>query len=440
MIKESPYQPNGRIQVIHHDELHWRRFLLHEWVQLPSAIFLCVLVPLVLREHTVLIGDISEHARYTSYSSALAIVIAHFILSKIRDFPGVQSGSRILFVVSTAFATVLIAILVFRLDYSRSLLAASYTLSVLWFVAIHLLSRRFRKRNIALVPVGNLDELAQFEAVNCSYLRHPGEPLAHYSSVVADLRSNLPEEWERFLADCTLAGIPVYHVKQVYESFTGRVQIEHLTENNFGSLLPSNGYLKVKYTVDWLIALLAFPFFILLYAIIAPIILWTSKGPVFYRQSRMGYRGRYFKVWKFRTMFHDAAGKDQTSEREAFVTTDGDTRITPVGRILRRYRIDELPQILNILTGEMSWIGPRPEAARLSQWYEAELPFYRYRHVVRPGISGWAQISQGHVSDPREVLDKLHFDFFYIKYLSPWLDFLIVLRTIRTISTGFGSK
>jgi lipopolysaccharide/colanic/teichoic acid biosynthesis glycosyltransferase len=122
------------------------------------------------------------------------------------------------------------------------------------------------------------------------------------------------------------------------------------------------------------------------------------------------------------------------------MTRADDPRVTALGRWLRRTRIDELPQVINVLRGEMSWIGPRPEALELSRWYEAELPFYRYRHVVRPGISGWAQVSQGHVADLDNVLKKLNFDFFYISRFSLWLDVLIILRTIKTMLTGFGSR
>ena len=108
--------------------------------------------------------------------------------------------------------------------------------------------------------------------------------------------------------------------------------------------------------------------------------------------------------------------------------------------MIRRFRIDELPQVWNILKGDMSWIGPRPEAEVLSVWYTGDIPFYRYRHVVRPGISGWAQVNQGHVAEVDDIHLKLQYDFFYIKYFSPWLDILIVFRTVRTMLTGFGSK
>jgi lipopolysaccharide/colanic/teichoic acid biosynthesis glycosyltransferase len=99
-----------------------------------------------------------------------------------------------------------------------------------------------------------------------------------------------------------------------------------------------------------------------------------------------------------------------------------------------------LPQVFNILNGEMSWIGPRPEAEPLSKWYQSKIPFYRYRHVVKPGISGWAQVNQGHVANVDEVHRKLQYDFYYIKYFSPWLDLLILVRTVKTMLTGFGSR
>jgi lipopolysaccharide/colanic/teichoic acid biosynthesis glycosyltransferase len=126
--------------------------------------------------------------------------------------------------------------------------------------------------------------------------------------------------------------------------------------------------------------------------------------------------------------------------RDKAITREGDPRITRIGRVLRRSRLDELPQLINILRGERSWIGPRPEAVVLSRWYDAELAFYPYRHIVRPGITGWAQVNQGHVADVDEVHEKLHYDFYYIKNFSPWLDLVIVMRTIRIMLTGFGAK
>jgi lipopolysaccharide/colanic/teichoic acid biosynthesis glycosyltransferase len=226
-------------------------------------------------------------------------------------------------------------------------------------------------------------------------------------------------------------------VKQVIEDLTGRVEIEHLSENTLGSLNPNDAYLKVKQVLDVLAAagvlLVSFPVLLL----VGLLVRLDSPGPALFRQQRVGYRGRVFTVYKFRTMRWQ---ENEKASREKAITRDGDDRITRLGKFLRRSRVDELPQVINILRGEMSWIGPRPEAVPLSQWYTDELPFYRYRHIVRPGITGWAQVNKGHVADIHNVLEKLHYDFYYIKNFSPWLDILITLKTIRTMITGFGAK
>ena len=184
--------------------------------------------------------------------------------------------------------------------------------------------------------------------------------------IVADLNADLEPEWERFLAEAAISGRPVYHYKQVWEAETGKVQIEHLSENGFGALVPSSAYQKVKRAVDFVISLACLPVILPLLAVCAVAIVWDSDGPVIFRQRRMGFRGNTFNVLKLRTMTdrHDGESRDLS------ITHSDDDRITRVGGFLRRTRLDELPQILNILRGEMSWIGPRPEAVSLSKWYE----------------------------------------------------------------------
>jgi lipopolysaccharide/colanic/teichoic acid biosynthesis glycosyltransferase len=221
------------------------------------------------------------------------------------------------------------------------------------------------------------------------------------------------------------------------ESLTGRVAIEHLSENTLGSLIPGIVFAKFKRAGDLVTALIALPLLTPLLAVVALLIRFDSPGPIFFHQQRMGYRGVPFTMFKFRSMRHAPAEAD---DRYAAMTRNDDDRVTKLGRLLRQYRIDELPQVLNVIRGEMSWIGPRPEAVPLSLWYESELPFYRYRHIVRPGITGWAQVKQGHVANVDEVLWKLHYDFYYIKNFSFWLDLLIIARTIRTVLSGFGAR
>ena len=165
-----------------------------------------------------------------------------------------------------------------------------------------------------------------------------------------------------------------------------------------------------------------------------------SSGPAIFRQERMGFRAQVFTVYKFRTMRVATESEDAESLRQSAMTQDDDVRITKFGRILRRTRLDELPQLFNILKGDMSLIGPRPEALSLSQWYEKQIPFYHYRHIIKPGLTGWAQVSQGHVTDVTDVREKLNLDFYYVKNYSVWLDILIILRTAAIMVTGTGAR
>lgn len=143
---------------------------------------------------------------------------------------------------------------------------------------------------------------------------------------------------------------------------------------------------------------------------------------------------------KFRTMRFRPPSADERDALQAAMTKSDDDRVTKVGRFLRKSRLDEIPQIMNVMLGQMSWIGPRPEALPLSKWYNREIPFYSYRHIVRPGISGWAQVHQGHVTDLEAINEKLAYDFYYIKFFSAWLDIVIALRTIPTMISGFGAR
>jgi lipopolysaccharide/colanic/teichoic acid biosynthesis glycosyltransferase len=242
------------------------------------------------------------------------------------------------------------------------------------------------------------------------------------------------------LAVAAVKGHEVYHVKQLSESLTGRVEIDHMSENSFGSLLPNLAYVRVKRLTDVIVALLLLPILLVPAFLIAIAIKIDSPGPVFFVQKRMGYRGHAFTMLKFRTMRSSTGAMDAGKARAEAVTQSDDDRVTRSGRFLRTMRLDELPQIINVLAGDMSMIGPRPEAMPLSQWYEQQIPFYSYRHIVRPGITGWAQVNQGHVADLDQIAQKLSYDFYYIKNFSYWLDLLITLRTIPTMLSGYGAK
>ncbi|MEP7316869.1 MAG: sugar transferase [Sphingomicrobium sp.] len=370
--------------------------------------------------------------------NAVAVLLVFWGRLTIETYPGVRSSYLILPMALAAHAFIITVFLITRFPYDRVALGAGFVAHVVWNYAIYFLVQRRQHLRIAVVPFGSVDKLLPIEIVDWKELAIPDHAaVRNCNAIVADFSADLPDAWEAFLADAALNGRIVYQVNQLFESLTGRVQIAHLSENSFGSLVPMRAYSAIKHAGDFAFAILVLPIVLPVMALVAIAILLLEGRPVFYRQMRVGASGKLFRVFKFRTM---RAGAGEPSSLDGAMTKDGDARITRIGSFLRGNRLDEVPQIFNILRGEMSWIGPRPEAAILSDLYTSEIPFYRYRHVVRPGISGWAQVNQGHVADVDDVHLKLQYDFFYVKYFSPWLDLLIVFRTIKTILTGFGSK
>jgi lipopolysaccharide/colanic/teichoic acid biosynthesis glycosyltransferase len=373
----------------------------------------------------------------TLAGNAIAIVITFWMRLSIETYPGIRRSYVIFPAALTGHGLTVVYFVLTRFPYDRVGLLAGFLLHVVWLYMLYVYAERNVRRRIAVVPFGAINRLTRIEGVDWLLLTRPRLHDARgCHALVADFTEDLPDEWEAFLADAALAGRMVYQVKQLSESLTGRVELEHLSENSFGSLLPARGYFYLKGLVDFLFAILILPVALPLMAVCAVAIRIDSTGPVLFRQTRVGHAGKPITVYKFRTM-RDVVVAD---ERKAAMTSDGDDRVTRIGRVLRNLRLDELPQIFNILKWQMSWIGPRPEAEVLSLWYTSELPFYRYRHVVKPGISGWAQVNQGHVAEVEEVHRKLQYDFYYIKYFSPWLDLLILFRTIKTMLTGYGSR
>ena len=377
-------------------------------------------------------GDAISNSVFGAVVCALATLL---VLRSFRQYPGTQIARSILPVLSAFYGAFLGLIILLRLDYSNAIVLLCFVATLLARYAIETL---WRDKGLlyCVVPGGKVDRIRRLTRVPVVDLHEPVLESLPRGPLIADLHADLDPEWERLLAEAAIRGRPVYHYRQVWETETGKVQINHLSENSFGALVPSFVYQKLKRSVDLLASIIVLPIVMPLMAITAILIKLDSKGPVFFLQRRMGFRGKVFHVVKFRTMTEAHDGEDP----EKSVTLTGDQRITRLGRFLRRTRLDELPQIVNILLGQMSWIGPRPEAVSLSAWYEAEIPFYRYRHIVRPGITGWAQVNQGHVASLDEVDSKLQYDFYYIKHLSYWLDIVIALRTLRVVLSGFGAK
>jgi sugar transferase (PEP-CTERM system associated) len=250
-----------------------------------------------------------------------------------------------------------------------------------------------------------------------------------------DRRGRLPVE---MLLSQKSRGVLVQDGIEYYEQITGKIPIESL---RLGTLLFSTGFhlsrLLVIYKrlasivvsiVGLILTLPLLPFVVLAIKL-------TSPGRLLYNQKRVGKDGTIFYCHKFRTMRADAE-----ADTGPTWAGDEDPRITPAGRFLRTIRLDEIPQLWNVLKGEMSLIGPRPERPEFIEWLKQEIPYYELRHTVRPGITGWAQIRYKYGSSVEDAKEKLRYDLFYIKHMSPGLDALIFFSTVKTILLGRGAR
>ncbi|MFN7725237.1 MAG: TIGR03013 family XrtA/PEP-CTERM system glycosyltransferase [Rubrivivax sp.] len=242
----------------------------------------------------------------------------------------------------------------------------------------------------------------------------------------------------RQLLDCKLSGIKVYDLNSHFEKTLGQIRIDYLSASwlifgdgfNQGTLRTA-----VKRSFDILcsstLALLTAP----IMAVTAVLIKLESKGPVFYRQERVGQNNQTFFVTKFRSMRTDAEkdGKPQWAQAN-------DSRVTRVGQFIRRTRIDELPQLFNVLKGEMSLVGPRPERPFFVEQLTQEIPFYAVRHSVKPGLTGWAQVRYHYGSTVEDSQEKLQYDLYYVKNHTLFLDLVVLFETVGVVLTGKGAR
>jgi len=269
-------------------------------------------------------------------------------------------------------------------------------------------------------------------------------PLARLGSIIeelrptrivvglADRRGRLPM---RELLDATVQGVVVEEAVECYERLTGKIAIEALTPSGLiGSQAFRKSHLDLAFgqALSLVVAAGALVALSPLFGVLALAIKLDSPGPIFFVQDRVGRRGRRFSMLKFRTM-RPADGP--TSEW----VCDNGHRITRVGRWLRKYRLDELPQLINVVRGELNLVGPRPHPVSNFELFTEKIPFYSLRSVVRPGLTGWAQVRQGYANNLEEETEKMRYDLYYIKHMSVWLDLRILLKTIRIVLAGHES-
>jgi sugar transferase (PEP-CTERM system associated) len=310
---------------------------------------------------------------------------------------------------------------------------------------IRLVREILARPELNLKVLGFLDEKGE----------HIGEPLVNPGIVggVADIENYVRREqvdWvilafgERRgvmptteLLRLKLSGVIVEDAHSLFEKLMGGVMLERLSAS---WLILSDGFRKdsllmvSKRVLDIIISLVILALFSPLLLIISLAIFLESGGPVLFRQERVGLHGRTFSILKFRSMRQNAEEDGpKWASRE-------DARITRIGGFLREYRLDEVPQLMNVLRGDMSFVGPRPERPEFVQMLGEQIPFYHERHTIRPGLTGWAQIKYQYGSSVEDAKTKLEFDLFYIKHLSLFLDLAIVFHTVQVVLSGKGAR
>jgi lipopolysaccharide/colanic/teichoic acid biosynthesis glycosyltransferase len=365
---------------------------------------------------------------------AAAYTAAWGLAAGFERFPSVDQSDVALFALGIALIPMAVGLLLSPIYQLPYFITTALVLCVVWFFGSVLFFGGKTRSRLVVVPGGIARALT--ETTKVEYSGHSGDETITNSAdgIVADLHQASVNGYSALLERSGLRGLPIYHAAFIYEMLTGRVLLKAACEHSASGRPTSPVYQFVKRGIDVFLVLVSLPLTVPLMLFTALAIWLESPGSVLFAQERVGRGGKTFHMIKFRSMCLDAE-KDgaQFAGKE-------DPRITRVGKFIRKFRVDELPQFWNVLKGEMSLIGPRPEQVGFVNQFNEEIQHYAHRHSVRPGITGWAQVRNGYAADSEETRRKLSYDLYYVKHCSFILDLLIICLTIKTILTGFGSR
>jgi lipopolysaccharide/colanic/teichoic acid biosynthesis glycosyltransferase/glycosyltransferase involved in cell wall biosynthesis len=378
----------------------------------------------------------------TLWWCVLPYAIATHLLMRASHLP-VAERSGVLWVSTTApFVFTPLGFALLQQPYSRAAVVWAYAATTLWLwwgYRGHVKHRALRLVHLdANVPAqlaaclnpNTLDPQAvQLIAWNPS----SDTPLPACDGVVLDRHVRSTDERTRLLGELKMQHLRLYSVEAVAELTSGRKMLPTAADSLW-EIDNDPSYDRAKRLLDVATVIALAPLWLPLAAGVALAVRFDSKGPALYSQPRVGRDGQVFTLWKFRSMVHGLQAPGVH-----FAQAD-DPRITRVGRVLRRSRLDELPQLFNVLMGHMSLIGPRPEQTAFVRDFAATIPSYPYRHLVRPGLTGWAQVQQGYADSADTTRIKLSYDLYYVAHYSLALDLLIAAKTVKTVCTGFGAR
>jgi len=374
-------------------------------------------------------------------------LLATSVLTEQMSGPGVPRPSYGRMVVIWAGMLLLTAGLLFffrEVYWSRSFVPIAATA---WMVpaTIHRVIRRRRpwteKYGVITREKKLADDLNDSDHAEVVWLLEPdGEGPIHLPgrdvTIAVDLRAVLSDSMAQYLSSCDVTGYTIRPFASIYEEHTGRVPLIHLSEGweISAPLLEVARWLPGKRVFDTFLTLVTAPVWGPVCLLVAVFIELVDAGPPLFRQERVGHNGRVFRMYKFRTKY-------PTTEKDgAQFATEDDPRLIRGGTFLRKTRLDELPQLWNVLSGDMSLVGPRAEQVPFVAEFRRRIPFYDHRHMVRPGITGWAQVNYGYADDQADTIEKLTYDLYYIKHMSPVMDLRIFWKSIWTVLTGAGAR
>ncbi|MGB2068439.1 MAG: exopolysaccharide biosynthesis polyprenyl glycosylphosphotransferase [Candidatus Puniceispirillaceae bacterium] len=359
-------------------------------------------------------------------------LITYLFALRIFRWTRFRTGEQLLSVWLILSLCGMLSLMLFRLPYSVTFLGLVYPTAT--FILLLFGKSLSQRSNMRIgVPAQLFPQLDNRAGAFVS-MESASLPADAIDAVVVSDEQLTDSSWTLFLSWCALNAVPVIMLRDYVEAQTGRVDLENFTFNDLLHVRSSDAHLFAKRLFDVVCSLLFLLVFGIPMILVAVLIKLETTGPAIFVQQRAGLGGVSFAMYKFRSMVASAE-----SEGAQFASK-GDKRVTRVGKFIRKYRIDELPQLYNVLRGDMSLIGPRPEQTDLLEGLVEKVPLFPFRHSVRPGITGWAQVCQGYAFDIDSSSKKITYDLFYIKNLSFLLDMTIIMRTIRILLTGFGSR
>ena len=371
--------------------------------------------------------SVLQHVLFNCSANAVVMLSAISLTGRLD-----QKLSLVFKRVLLAHGTLAFLTLVSRHYYSIPMLLTGVAASAALGVAVMYARHRAGGRTQIGVLGPWQPSLAQTGVV-FDHIDDPRADLRRYDLIVVTFVDGLSPEWTQTLSRALLAGKRVRHAAEYLEEARGVVSIEHFTLDH----LPERGLTSYRFRkrlLDIAVVIATLPITLPVLAIASLIVLAAMGWPVFFVQARVGQGGREYSMAKLRSM------RPPRPVEVGSATLEGDARITPLGGWLRRFHIDELPQLWNVLVGDMSIVGPRPEQPGLAQAYERAIPAFTYRQLVRPGITGWAQVRAPYAADLAETQVKLGYDLFYLKNFSFALDLQIMMRTFGTVLGGGGVR